>query len=340
MWSFDQDKGFWEEEVTAHLQGGKYVADLPHFSFWNCDYPGELVEWAAQFLFEAGPANGLQVSVRSLTNGTGGTDHTDENGLIEGIVPANEELILTVLSNCNDILLEKQIGPFSSNTTSGPYTLKEVLGQLVSFSGKGITCEGEPLRNGFAKIHVGQDHYYASLDDNGQFEGSVLVCDNDNLVVQVFDPINLRRSFEKSWSPSSQLNLGTIEACQEITENILELNIPELNKTTRSIADAYLLVRGGSTLRSSEISTGYDYGNLSISFYNPVAGRTYSDSLLEHFILLPFEDATFYSQSVNLTITYLSQDYSSVTGTIKGTLIDTSGGYGTVPFTGSFKASN
>ena len=43
LWHFDEEIGTWLEEGSAQLVGDQYVGEVEHFSFWNCDYPYELV---------------------------------------------------------------------------------------------------------------------------------------------------------------------------------------------------------------------------------------------------------------------------------------------------------
>jgi len=42
-WSFDEDRAYWVEEGSATLVDNKYVAEVSHFSFWNCDAPFPVV---------------------------------------------------------------------------------------------------------------------------------------------------------------------------------------------------------------------------------------------------------------------------------------------------------
>jgi TonB family protein len=39
LWFFNEETGVWEEEGFAPRQGELFVGELPHFSWWNVDYP-------------------------------------------------------------------------------------------------------------------------------------------------------------------------------------------------------------------------------------------------------------------------------------------------------------
>lgn len=47
LWYFDETNGMWKEQGNAQVQGGNYVGNVSHFSFWNCDYPATLVQLEA-----------------------------------------------------------------------------------------------------------------------------------------------------------------------------------------------------------------------------------------------------------------------------------------------------
>ena len=37
LWYFDEENGYWKEEGQAIKDGNKYVAEVTHFTWWNCD---------------------------------------------------------------------------------------------------------------------------------------------------------------------------------------------------------------------------------------------------------------------------------------------------------------
>ena len=44
LWYFDEINGLWKQDGTATKTGNTYVGDVSHFSFWNCDQPGDYVQ--------------------------------------------------------------------------------------------------------------------------------------------------------------------------------------------------------------------------------------------------------------------------------------------------------
>ena len=43
LWHFDEVKGYWKQDGVATKIGNKYVGEVSHFSWWNCDAFAEMV---------------------------------------------------------------------------------------------------------------------------------------------------------------------------------------------------------------------------------------------------------------------------------------------------------
>ena len=95
MWYFDEESGWWKEEGEATLVGNEYVAQLPHFSYWNCDAPFETVKWGATFVYEDGStASQVEVCLTILSLQTTACAYTDQDGFICGMVAAGEVMLM------------------------------------------------------------------------------------------------------------------------------------------------------------------------------------------------------------------------------------------------------
>ncbi|MFM7768400.1 MAG: FISUMP domain-containing protein, partial [Bacteroidota bacterium] len=158
LWSFDQQNGYWKHEGTATKQGSEYVAQVSHFSFWNCDIPGNWITLQGTINSTTGqPIPGATVTLNSQTNGTA-SDYTNAQGQFSGWVPAGQTLTMTVQVPCNGAnttVLTQSIGPFSTNTTLSPIAVTipgatQVTGTLV--------CNGNPVTTGYV-IANGQVHF-------------------------------------------------------------------------------------------------------------------------------------------------------------------------------------
>lgn len=49
LWHFDEGLGTWVEEGTSVKEGNYYVGTVAHFTWWNCDWPEDVVDFCIQF---------------------------------------------------------------------------------------------------------------------------------------------------------------------------------------------------------------------------------------------------------------------------------------------------
>jgi len=49
LWHFDEALGTWVKEGESVLEGNAYVGEVTHFTWWNCDWPEEVVDFCIQF---------------------------------------------------------------------------------------------------------------------------------------------------------------------------------------------------------------------------------------------------------------------------------------------------
>ena len=120
LWSMDETTGNWVEESTATLQGDKYVGEVSHFSFWNCDAPFPLIELEGKIIdSEGNPLVWTKITIYNDAVGVGSA-YSNENGVFKGYVPANLALTLLVHSQCLEPIYETVIGPFSSDVVVEP----------------------------------------------------------------------------------------------------------------------------------------------------------------------------------------------------------------------------
>ncbi|RYY19638.1 MAG: hypothetical protein EOO04_21605, partial [Chitinophagaceae bacterium] len=68
LWHFDEEKGLWIEEGSATKVGDKYVGEVSHFSFWNCDIPVDFIQFNLTVLDTDGePVPYARVHLRTLS---------------------------------------------------------------------------------------------------------------------------------------------------------------------------------------------------------------------------------------------------------------------------------
>jgi len=178
LWYVDETTGIWKEEGTATKNGNFYTGTVKHFTYWNCDVPGETVNFTARFVNQDNqPLVYTEVIIRPLTGYFSAHGFTDSLGEIHGPIPANTNLVLEVRapSPCYNIIYGQNIGPFSSAVNLGTVTVNNTQ-SLVTIQGRLLNCSGSPVAYGFAEIVHANVVRYASTNANGNFSVSFITC--------------------------------------------------------------------------------------------------------------------------------------------------------------------
>ncbi|ARV09720.1 hypothetical protein BTO05_08715 [Winogradskyella sp. PC-19] len=154
LWNFDDEKGYWIEEGEATLEGNFYIGSVSHFSFWNYDFPYPSINLCITLQDTNGnllPNTALDL-YSELLNITGTYGYTNNAGVECGLVPADEELTVSVYSSlCQNSPFTTTIGPFSSDTNT---TIIVELENNVTLSGTFLDCDGNAIENGYVQFFV------------------------------------------------------------------------------------------------------------------------------------------------------------------------------------------
>ena len=172
LWYFDEIKGLWIEEGKAILQDGKYIAEVPHFSWWNLDAKFDPIYMCVKVLFANGkPAVNYMVKLTADVIYPTTYGWTDYNGQVCGLVPKGKEIILEVVNPyCNEVVYKKTIGPFDSDVV-----LDDIIIPETEKLGRGIVyCNGDPIKNAVVVLDYSTEEDSGTLitytDDQGRFE--------------------------------------------------------------------------------------------------------------------------------------------------------------------------
>ena len=221
LWSFDEAGGYWIHEGTATKQGNTYVAEVSHFSFWNCDIPTEYTTINGRLVDINGNGIGnTQVNLVSTGFGTG-YGWTDSDGYFGGIIPANNNLTLEVLTHCGNYvytaIYSENIGSFSGATTL-PNTVVTTLGaNALTITGTVVDCDNNPLQNGYVSYGNNQVQYLT----NGEF--TIITCSTNSVSISAFDLDAISTSGTLTYNTTSEtdVNVGQIVACNNLSEYII-----------------------------------------------------------------------------------------------------------------------
>lgn len=216
LWHFDEEKGYWIEEGEATLQGNKYVGDVSHFSFWNYDYPYPSVYLCIEL--QDGNGNPMSYSpidlYSSLLNSTGTYGYTNANGVECGLVPAGEELIVTVPSiSCTGEPFTTTIGPFSDDITV-TITVSDSNQETTTLSGTFVTCDGNNVTDGYMQLFVDNQTIIVPVTD-GTFSYTTTYCGSLDYSIKGVDVANnqITDVVTGTFNGEATVDLGTLSSC-------------------------------------------------------------------------------------------------------------------------------
>jgi hypothetical protein len=229
LWHFDEATARWKQEGTATKTGSNYIAQVSHFSFWNCDAPFPLIDLCMSFKDGNGqPLNNAQIRIKRTVNGSYGYGRTDSAGNLCGKVPKDEALILEVLDQCNAVVFSQNIGPFSANTTLPQITVTIPAPNSLTISGTLTNCANGNVSNGAAVIYMAGGNSYVVPVSNGAFSLSIVRCSSGilNFTVLGVDYQTIQQSVPVSGSGTTGIvNVGTIQACGTSSAQFIEVMI-------------------------------------------------------------------------------------------------------------------
>lgn len=229
LWHYDETKARWIQEGKATKSGSNYLAQVSHFSFWNCDAPFPLVEFCAKLVDDATgkPLNNVGVKI-VRPNGSYGSGRTDSSGNICGKIPKNEALVLQVLNPCNEAGASANIGPFSSNTSLGIIKVVIPAVNKVVVSGTVTDCNNAPLANGVVGVYAPGGQSYSAPVVNGAYELTFIKCNNQsvNYSVTAVDLNSLQQNVPVSVAiTSGAVTVPPIQSCGTSSVQFIEILI-------------------------------------------------------------------------------------------------------------------
>jgi len=219
LWFFDDTLGYWVKEGEAVKQDGKYIGEVRHFSFWNCDDFDNSVNLCVNIkntdnipLANTTVLLKVQNMPSNISSGI-----TSISGSVCGIVPLDEILILQIYMNdCNgeEVVYEDQIGPFSSNSTIDISTNIGIF-KNTTISGTIIDCTTEEsISNGYIYF-VNNNNSFTYPLNNGVFQFEYLYCLSEieaTLVGYNLDTNTETEIFDFT-IVENETNLGEVNTC-------------------------------------------------------------------------------------------------------------------------------
>lgn len=232
LWYFDEDNGYWKEEGFATLEGTRYVGEVTHFSFWNCDAPFETVAFCVTIVDQNNnPIPNSLVLLERDASGWASTTagYTDENGLVCGLAPANETMTLTVPDfGCENNNFTTILGPYSEDQNI-TVTVQSSNALTTNFTATFNDCDGNAITNGYLQLFYNNQSQIIPITD-GAISQVIDYCSADtSYSAQAIDLTNGQSTtvFNGNFT-SPTTDLGTAMSCVDLTDTdgdgVIDLN--------------------------------------------------------------------------------------------------------------------
>ena len=242
LWHFDIESGYWIEEGSAQLINGVYEGEVSHFSFWNCDAPFPLIQLSGTVSINNQGLENVKIRITDQSTGFFTCGYTSNRGFFSGKVPQDQTMTLEVIDDCGNVIyIDSNVGPFSTDQTL-PLIDINTNNAPVTISGIVDNCIGQPINNSYVlvKFDNGTIKNY-QVDTNGSFSFTIINCHSGTATIYGVDLTNDLISEGILIDLDQDVNLGTLEACDE------------------HITAKFLIDYDGSTWNSASDSIAYSY---------------------------------------------------------------------------------
>ena len=228
LWSYNETYGMWAEEGVSKLENGFYVAEVTHFSYWNHDFKDPLIEFTATFVDENGtPLENYKVVIRQEGTSLYGAGQTCDLGIINGLIPANYDLVLEVTGICGEVLYSAPIGPFPlpDAVNLGEIVVPPSVLNATTLTGELVDCNGDPVANGLVTFQFDGQTVYEYVNGT-PFEVLFSTCTGtSDITVTGIDFDNLVKSDPIVTGVGGTVDLGEIIACGIQFSNFIRVTI-------------------------------------------------------------------------------------------------------------------
>lgn len=327
MWYVDEAKGVWKEEGSAVKNGNYYIAEVAHFSFWNCDIgiPAATISMTVRNN-EGNPIVHAMVKLTAYSPYPASAfGFTDSLGQVSGLVPINLPLKLEVLDQCSNVIYSQNIGSLMQNTNIGNVVIPVNTTAAYTVKGTVIDCSNNPVTDGFIMMNYQNTVRYASVDANGNFSISFIRCSSspaDFKIVAVDANAMQQGNIINSTLGGQVTNVGNMMACGTSTEQFIEVNIDGVTNKVYWPLDSM---------------AGYTYpDSLGNGFTTYLSGQRIQNGVELKSIRFNFVHNTEGPGTYQMTV-FHTNDYPSFTTVIQPSTVNLTG-YATVP--GAFYEGN
>lgn len=237
LWYFDEVSGYWKEEGQAVKQNNTLVAEVSHFSFWNCDVPFPYVNIKGRLISEDGvPLANQLVTIRDNNSNTSGTDITNESGIFQGKVPQGVPLDI-ILQGCS-ITSVTDLGILNEDQNLGEIVVEGI--NAYTLTGNLVDCNSEPVTNGYLLIKATNSSSSVTNDlptiavpnSDGLVETVLFLCDDTDLELIGIDIDIIKQSNPEIVEVNQGIiDFGELKACEVFEDQFISFGWQNIEST-------------------------------------------------------------------------------------------------------------
>ena len=178
LWRYDTDEEEWLLEGACQKSGNSYVCKITSAGYWNCDIPLEAICLSGQFLYADSTFAAYQkVIIEDLTDNFIYWGFTDSLGYFCGSVPRGAPLLLTVKDQCDNVLYEMEVGPYSEDFFLDTVYLDQI-SELsnINLTGTVSHCITADVPDGHLAVRYPGYIFIIPFDDGGFNVDLELIC--------------------------------------------------------------------------------------------------------------------------------------------------------------------
>lgn len=253
LWYFDETKGLWKEEGSATKSGNNYVGEVSHFSFWNCDVPGNFVQFNCTVVNNSGqPIPNALVKISVVSNPVNFRyGNTDSSGYVSGAVPENSQLLLEVFSTaaCATAVYSQTFTTTTVTVSLGNIAISTA-SSTATINGTVTNCSNAPVTNGYIILQAGNTYIRKTLTNTGAYSINLLLCNAASTSVTLIgeDVTATQQSIPAVYTVNSgNNNIATIQACGVSTQEFVNLTVNSTPQNFVSPPDSLSLNTSGNT---------------------------------------------------------------------------------------------
>lgn len=216
VWSFDMENGYWIPNGSAQKSNEYYSTPITGVQFLNWAIPYPMLNLTTQLQLSPNniPYGNATVEITVLGSGTCAYGTTDNTGLLETTVAANQVLSLQVTGHCGTLIYEGEIGPYASDAQLGTLIVESPNANMIELKGSLSNCEDKAVPLGYAHIQLGDQSHVLFAQADGSFTTYIDACTNEALTMIGVDVQAGTEGEMLSFQTAEVVNAGTVSTCE------------------------------------------------------------------------------------------------------------------------------